>query len=227
MHPKNRINWWIPALIVLLVLAVTAAVLLLMPREGPPGEPTAPTEPPPSVDALRGLQFSSFSGEFVEDGTHAQVSNVAAMLVTNPTSKFLDLATVTYKVGDKIATFEITGLPPGGTAWVLEKDRLRLEEGWKFEFDDSSHSFRSDAIRQTDLLTVRNDGHTVTVTNVSDKPLKNVCIYYKVKHSDGNYFGGITYMMDFDDLEPGGTLTKQSAHYGPDAEIVRYSYQTG
>ena len=226
MQPKNRISWWIPALIVLLILAAVALVLLLMPREEPPG-PTDPPENVPAAEALQCLQFSRYSGEYVEDGSHEQVTDVAAMLVKNPTSKFLDLATITYKVGAKTATFVITGLPPGGTASVLEKNRLRLEDGWDFVYEDSSYTFRSDAIRQTDRLTVQSDGNSLAVTNASDQTLKNVCLYYKVKHTDGNYFGGITYMMEFGTLEPGTSASKQSSHFGPDADIVRYSYQTG
>ena len=108
----------------LLVLAAVAAVLLLM----PPEEAADPSPPGGSGTlALKCLQFSSYTGQFVEDGTDEPVAGVAAMLVTNPTAQFLDLATVTYKVGDTTATFEITGLPPGGTAWVLEKNRLRLK----------------------------------------------------------------------------------------------------
>lgn len=227
MQSKNRISWWIPALIVLVVLAAVAAVLLLMPREGPAEGTSPPETTSPPVEALSCLQFSRYSGQYVEDGSDEEVSGVAAILVTNPTSRFLDLATVTYEVGDTTATFEITGLPPGGTAWVLEKERLRLEDGWEFTYKDSSYTFRSDAIRQTDLLSVESDGDTLTVTNVSGQTLENVCLYYKIKHSDGNYLGGITYMMEFGTLEPGGSMRKQSTHYGSSAEIVRYSYQTG
>lgn len=228
VRPDNRISWWIPVLAVLVVLAAVAAVLLLMPREEPAPDPSPPGTTGPTVpNALESLQFSRYSGQYVEDGTDEEVSNVAAILVNNPTSEFLDLGTVTYKVGGTTATFEITGLPPGGTAWVLEAERLQLEDGWEFEFQDSTYTFRADAIRQTDLLTVQSQDDTLTVTNVSDQTLENVCLYYKVKHSDGNYLGGITYMMEFGTLEPGASAQKRSAHYGPNAEIVRYSYQTG
>lgn len=224
MQSKNRISWWIPVIGFLLLLAAVAAVLLLM----PPEEAADPSPPGNSGTlALKCLQFSSYTGQFVEDGTDEPVAGVAAMLVTNPTAQFLDLAKVTYKVGDTTATFEITGLPPGGTAWVLEKNRLRLKEGWKFELDSCTDTFRSNTIRQTDLLKVEPDGDSLTVTNVSGGEVKNVCLYYKVKHSDGNYLGGITYMLDFGTLAPGASATKRSTHFGSNAEIVRYSYQTG
>lgn len=172
------------------------------------------------------LEITRYSGPFVEDGKDDQVESVAAILVENTSAQFLDRATVTYSVGDETATFVVTGLPPDSTAWVLESNRMTLDAQIEFEFLDCVSAFRSDAIKTTDLLEVSAEDNVITVTNVSSETLNNVCLYYKNVNSDGNYLGGITYMIAFDTLKAGESAEKASAHYSHISEIVRYSYQT-
>lgn len=172
------------------------------------------------------LEYSSFSGAFPEDGTGRPVQNVAAMLIRNDSGKFLDYALVQCDIGTGTGTFKVTGLPAGKAVWVLEQDGKTVAPEDKFAVSDcADYSFRSDAIQNTDKLKVVTSGSTVTVTNVSNETLENVCIYYKSVHSDGNFFGGITYMLGFDTLEPDQTAQKQSSHFGEDSQIVRYSFQ--
>lgn len=172
------------------------------------------------------MEYSRYTGIFPEDGSGREVEEVAAILVHNSSNRFLDYATVEAVVGTQTGTFYVTGLPPGGTAWVLEKNGLTLTPGEKFEAKScTDYYFRDEAILQTDDLKVEPQGSSLTVTNQTKKTLKNVCIYYKTVHEDGRYFGGITYLLAFDDLEPDQTVTKQSVHFGSSSRIVRYSYQ--
>jgi hypothetical protein len=55
---------------------------------------------------------------------------------------------------------------------------------------------------------------TIVVTNVSDKVLRNVCIYYKSWLSPPDvYMGGITYMEQVPVLMPGQTQYRYPRHY--------------
>lgn len=222
MQSENRIFRWLPPVLIVVLAAAITAVLIVLPREE---ADTPRSTDPPSTGGLTCLQFSRYSGAYVEDGSDEAVSDVAAALIHNDSEKFLDLATVTYAVGSKTATFVVKGLPPGGSAWVLEANRMKLEDGDTFELEDCVTSFREDAVRSTEDLSVTAKGNTLSVRNDSGETLQNVCIYYKVAHTDGNYLGGITYVLDFGTMEPGQTAQKQSAHYGENAEIVRYSFQ--
>ena len=227
MKKENRIRFyplWGVAIAVLVVALTVTAVLWLWPWEN--DAPPDTTGESNGTEELVCLQFSRYSGAFVEDGSDEAVSNVAAMLVANTGSEFLDLATVTYDAGGQTATFVVTGLPPGEKAWVLESNRMILADGIEFRLRDCATTFRPDAVTQTDLLSVTPQGDTLTVENTSDRTLENVCVYYKVYHTDGNYLGGITYMLSFGTLKPGESARKQSVHYGEDARIVRFSYQT-
>lgn len=216
------------------IFALLVAVFVLT---GCGAEKPAASETTPLVEKQEGVdpvgeelvcvEYSSFSGAFPEDGTGRAVTDVAAMLVRNDSGRFLDSAVVECAIGGVTGTFKVTGLPAGASVWVMEQDGMQIFAGDSFEIIDcQDYAFRDDPVTQTDCLTVTSDGGTVTVTNVSADTLNNVCIYYKAVHSDGNYFGGITYMLAFDTLEPGQSGQKQSSHFGPDTKIVRYSFQT-
>lgn len=210
---NNRIRW--------LMILVATVVLI---------SGCTPRQEPEKVNfgGLVCMEYSRYTGTFPEDGSGRQVENVAAILVHNSSNQFLDFATVEAVVGSNNGTFYVTGLPPGGTAWVLEKNGLTLTPDEKFEARScEDYYFRDDALLQTDDLKVEPQGNSLTVTNKSKKTLKNVCVYYKTVHEDGRYFGGITYLLGFDDLEPGQSVTKQSNHFGSSSRIVRYSYQEG
>lgn len=217
--------WLIAAgiLIPCLVLLGIAFLLYLMPEASEPVPSRAPG-PANSAD-LYCLEFSQYSGEFFEDGTHQTVTNVAAALIENRSPEFLDLATISYDVGGKIAEFVVTGLPAGGKVWVLESNRLTIDKNAKFRFLDCTSTFRQDAVLATNDLTLSTSGNTLTVCNTSNYTLQNVCIYYKTQDKDGVYLGGISYMLAFDTLAPGETASRPSAHFTKDSKIVRYSYQ--
>ena len=171
------------------------------------------------------LEFTTFSGAFVEDGKNEKVENVAAILVENRSESFLDRATITYKYGDKDAVFLLTGLPAGKKCWVMEQNKLVLDGKHSFEFVKCVTAFKEDVTLVTDELTLVNEDNAITVSNISGKKLSNVCVYYKNTLDDGNYFGGITYMINFDSMEPGDSFTKESAHFSDSSKVVRYSYQ--
>jgi Fe-S cluster assembly iron-binding protein IscA len=216
MNLRNRI----------LFLCLAVAVML----SGCVAAPETTTEAPVPTYTLGGdlicVEVSRFSGSFVEDGSDAKVTDVAAILVENRTGKFLELGTVTYKVGDRTATFKITGLPTGERAWVLEKNRMTIGEGDELVFDDCQTTYHPDPVRTTDDLAVRREGNSLTVENKSGRTLQNVCVYYKNRMEDGTFLGGITYLIKFGQMEPGAVLQRATSHFGDESEIVRFSYQT-
>lgn len=169
-------------------------------------------------------QYSLFSGQFVEDGRDELVSNVASILVTNNTERFLDLATITYDIDGETATFIVTGLPAGRSAWVMETDRMLASSSSVFTYLDIATSFRDGVAATAEDITITADGNMLTATNNTDETREGVFIYYRTLHTDGNFFGGITYLVDFGTLEPGGSVTKMGGHFSEDSEIVRIGW---
>lgn len=203
----------------------------------PPEDVPAPTKSPvsetrPTEEIYEGKlvcrEYALFSGQFVEDGRDELVENVAAILVKNDSDQFLDLATLTYDIDGEIATFIVTGLPAGKSAWVMEATRMRASHSSVFTYLDCVSSFKSEVILFTSKLTVTAEGNMLTVTNNTGETLEDVCVYYRNVHSDGNYFGGITYLVGFGTLEPGQSAQSMAGHYTEGVtEIVRYGWKGG
>lgn len=208
------------------VLGLVLAVLTLF---GGCAEPSRQEESSIPVIQLGGdlvcIEISRFSGRFVEDGSDEPVKDVAAILVENNTGKFVELATATYRVGDRIATFRITGLPAGERAWVLEQNRMTLTEGEKLVYEDCQITYNANAIQSTSDLAVTRQGGALIIENKSGRPLKNVCVYYKNRLEDGAFMGGIAYLINFADLEPGESASRTVSHFVDRSVIVRFSYQ--
>lgn len=181
--------------------------------------------PKPDEPQLTYDQFSLYSGQYVEDGRDELVTNVAAILVTNRSGKFLDLATLTFMIDGREASFRVSGLPAGRSAWVLEASRMTATQSSTFTFVDMVTGFRENVISSTDKLSITCIGNLVTATNKSDIKLEDVFVYYRVLHSDGNYLGGITYVIDFGTLEPGQSVEKLAGHFSAEhARIVRIGW---
>lgn len=187
----------------------------------PPELPEDPEDPKLSCDKI-----AQFSGIFIEDGSDAPVDNVVALLVTNHSEKFLDLANVVYEIDGKKATFIVTGLPAGSSTWVMEYSKMEISSDSVITYLGCTTSFREDVIHTTEDVTIKCDGSLLYATNNTDRTLENVFIYYKSLHSDGNYFGGITYMVEFGSIEPGETVEELGGHFSVDeSEIVRIGWQ--
>lgn len=171
-------------------------------------------------------QFGMFSGQFVEDGRDELVQNVAAVLVTNRTDRFLDFATLSFEIDGQTALFILSGLPAGRSAWVMEATRMTVTNSSVFTYQNCVNSFRDDVTVSTDKVTISSDGNMLTAVNNTSKTLESVFVYYRTLHTDGNFLGGITYRADFGALEPGASAETMAGHFNKETtEIVRIGWQ--
>ena len=171
-------------------------------------------------------ETATFSGQFVEDGRDELVENVAAIRVTKHSEQYLEFSTLIYEINGQTATFVATGLPPGKSAWVMEKSRMIIDNGSEFHYQGSTTSFKADVGSTSDQIEITSDGNMLTATNKSKKEMENIVVYYKVLHDDGNFFGGITYVVDFGNVKAGESKKTLAGHYAEGkAEIVRLDWQ--
>ncbi|MBQ9762433.1 MAG: hypothetical protein IJV82_05075 [Oscillospiraceae bacterium] len=193
---------------------------------------TAPYNPylnldqPPSDILLRCDYPSAYTGKFVEDGTDRNVKNVASLLITNMSDQFLEYGKLIYMVGDTEVVFEISSIPAGRSAWVMEKNAMPITDDAVFDYVDGLTLFADEAISNPEELTIQYGSNMLRVQNDSDRTLENVTVYYKAVHKDGRYLGGIAYRIKFGTLAPGEAAEKVSGHYQEDqASIVRVTWQ--
>lgn len=182
---------------------------------------------PQQSTAVYGVMYeghAAVSGPYVEDGTDGYAENVAVILVTNTTDRFLDLATLTFTIDGKPAAFVVSGLPPNRSAWVQEAERTTVTEDSAFVFSDCMEGYRDDVTAETEKIRITAENGILTAENRTDKALKNVFIYYKTLHTDGNFFGGITYAASFGDIGPGESASAEGAHFSERSEIVRIGW---
>ena len=169
--------------------------------------------------ALIAQRISAYDGPFLEDKSDREVVGIAALLVYNGGSREIALAQVTLQYGDNTYGFIGENIPAAGLVVLLEQDAkpYRSDEpdnciGWQIVSDTDS--------RSCDLIAVTDVGMgSFLVTNLSERLLNNVCIYYKSWLSPPDiYVGGISYCVTIPQLLPG-----QKMHIDPEHYAVGYS----
>lgn len=171
-------------------------------------------------------EFGSFSGEYVEDGSNTPVKNVAAMRITNRSGRFLEYGKIYVTISGKEAVFTVSAIPPWKSVWILEENKTEISDTEQFSFTDSVISYKDGVVSATDKIRLSVDGDCLIAENMSGKTLENITVYYKNLHSDGRFFGGITYRVSFGTAAAGESVKKLAGHYSKDSsEIVRIDWQ--
>lgn len=180
---------------------------------------------PPEKVKITCDDIAIYDGEFVESGKDEPVEDVAAILVTNKSDRYLEYAKLSYEVDGHEAIFIVTGLHPGKSAWVLENSGLKATADSKFIYKDALTAYKDNIVQAPKELKIQYGDKMLKITNLTDEPIENVVIHYKTVHKDGKYFGGITYKVSFGTVEPGQSVEKIAGHYDPDwTQIVRVGW---
>lgn len=205
--------------------------------EPPDVEPPAPpeTESPWLEFPIRIPEYDldieavhSYDGVYLEDGSDVPISGVAAVIVTNHSDRCVDLATLQLR-GEKTSyTFRVTGLAAGARVVVMEEGKAPAVE--------QRYTAASADVAQTDffemsegILAVEEEGDALKVTNLSDRDLPCVRVFYKFYLADAEaYVGGITYTAKLLDLKAGASMTVRPSHYavGSSRVIMAKIYDT-
>ncbi|MBQ7346284.1 MAG: hypothetical protein IJW45_09545 [Oscillospiraceae bacterium] len=218
---KRMIVRWAGALV---ALVLTVSGCGAPPPEGtvPSGveveDVTVPYRSGTEDGKLTFLEFTRYTGGFLEDGSGDPVEDVAAILVQNTTSEYLQYAQLRFQIGGAEATFLVTGLPPGARCWVLERDRLTVEADLVYRYIEGSTAFVPVG-EDTGMDVELKDGSLV-VRNLSETDASEVYVYYRTVHEDGNYFGGITYRCSAGALAAGEQAEVTAGHCDPEVTRV-------
>ena len=210
----------------LLLLAVMIAGVLLGCRsaEQPPAESSAPTvsvRDEEHIDLGQGLvirRLDCYSGVYMEDGSDALVQDVMMLLLENTSDRDLQLARIDVNCGDFTAEFEVTSLPAGERAVLLERSRRAYTDvRWKSCAARNVVFFAEPMDLVEDRIELTGKEGTILIRNLTAADIPGeVCIYYKNSAAD-LYYGGITYRVTVPEgIAAGETVTIPAGHYAPE-----------
>lgn len=211
----------------LLGLTLLAAVLVVAVRVHHGNEVKQPEMPgvstPAPADALsfeleNGLEITSvgrYAGSFVEDGSDDIVSDVCAITVKNNAAATVQYAHITLTGGETSYEFDLSTLPSGASAQLLELSRQPLPEstdGLTASLT-SFAPFDAEPSLCEDVISIDTQDTAITITNISGSDITGqIYVYYKSAYGD-LYIGGITYRTGVSGLAAGESTTLYASHY--------------
>ena len=139
--------------------------------------------------------IGGYTGIYMEDGSDEVVSGILMIIVSNTTNTTLQYGKISLKAGETDAIFELTTLPAGKSAVLLEKSRLEYDKTILYTDAKAENTafFQQEPSLMEDRVKLQLLDGVINVTNISDKDIDGeIVIYYKNAASD-LYYGGITY----------------------------------
>ena len=211
------------ALLLVLALLLTAcrgAVDDGNPADGQNGTNTDAADEPMMVlgSGLSLMSASRFAGAFVEDGTDDIVSDVLAITVRNDGDKTVQYAHIILTQGEAAYEFDVTTLPVGASAQLLELSRQPMPDST----DGMTAQVTAFAVFDTeptmceDVFQIEMQDTAITITNNSGSDITGqIYVYYKIAYGD-LYMGGITYRVGAAGLKAGESTTCYAGHFSTD-----------
>lgn len=159
-------------------------------------------------------KIAGYDGIFLEDGSDSSVSGICSIVLKNTGSMDVEFARITLSCNGTPLTFELSDLPSGAVVVAQEINQTAYQDG--VYRDCSADIAEIDGLEQSaGQISVRENGDgSLTVTNITDKRIPCVRVFYKFYMSDEDiYVGGITYTAKLTDLEAEGSYTIIPSHY--------------
>ncbi len=212
MSKSNKKKTSMGLILAVLAAAVLIAALLLIPgKEQLPQETEAAavtetvaetTEAAEAVilkNALQIEKIDSYTGLYVEDGSDEAVSGLLMMIVTNISEDPIQYAEITLTLGEETARFTVSVLPAGGSAVLIEQNRMVFDETADYTQAQAEcvhlAGFDKALSLQQDKLDVQVLNGAINITNISGSDITGDIILCYKNVSNGVYHGGIAYRV--------------------------------
>ena len=204
------------------------------PKDLPPVV-TIPSEKDPQTGEPEGLSFpckvpqyglviekvAPYNGMFVEDGTNANIENVAMLMVSNNGDFPVEYTQIMLTYGQEELLFDISALPVGQKLVVQEKNGKPIPAD-KADAATALVVQRADMEMSEDQVQVTDNGdNTLTIRNLTNKTIPTIRVFYKYYMEDENVFvGGIAFTVRVTRLGGNGSITIQPSHYTSETSRV-------
>lgn len=193
-------------------------------------ETTAQTQPARSAIDLGGelciIDIREYAGVYMEDGSDEAVQGLLSLVLENRSEQALQYARITLDYGDAQALFEVTNLPAGGQAVLLEKARMAYRADAPVQACAENTAWLDAFPMYPELFEITTADNVINIRNISGEDLTgDIFVYYK-NVGGGIYYGGITYRVRIEGgLKDGELRQLMTSHYYEDAsEILMVSY---
>ena len=168
--------------------------------------------------------LSGYQGPYVEDGTDDIVSDVLAITVRNDGDKTVQYAHIILTQGETAYEFDVTTLPVGASAQLLELSRQPMPDST----DGMTAQVTACAVFDTeptmceDVFQIETQDTAITITNNSGSDITGqIYVYYKIAYGD-LYMGGITYRVGTAGLKAGESTTCYAGHFSTDYSTLMF-----
>ena len=169
--------------------------------------------------------LSGYQGPYVEDGTDDIVSDVLAITVRNDGDKTVQYAHIILTQGETAYEFDVTTLPVGASAQLLELSRQPMPDNT----DGMTAQVTACAVFDTeptmceDVFQIETQDTAITITNNSGSDITGqIYVYYKIAYGD-LYMGGITYRVGTAGLKAGESTTCYAGHFSTDYSKLMFA----
>ena len=159
-------------------------------------------------------KMAPYSGMFVEDGTNADVTDVAMLLVSNNGDYPIEYTQIRIMCGEAEFLFDISALPAGEKLVVQEKNGKTITDV-KAESATALVVRRADMSMSEGKVQVTDNGNnTLTIQNLTSETIPTVRVFYKYYMEDEDIFvGGIAFTVRVTQLGAGASVTIQPTHF--------------
>ena len=193
----------------------------------PPEELPPFVEIPDTDETQEGLQFpcqvpgydlviekiAPYTGLYVEDGSNAQVAEVAMLLIRNQGAYAVEYTEITVEYQEKTLVFRISALPAGESMVVQENSGNAVPDSLPVKASALVVQ-RSQMQIASEISVTDNGDNTLTIRNLTDETLPTVRVFYKYYMEEEDLFvGGIAFTLRITKLPGNGSVTVQPSHY--------------
>lgn len=197
------------------------------PEEQPPAVVIPPEKDPHTGEEI-GISFpcqipgydltiekmAPYNGMFVEDGSNANIKNVAMLLVKNNGDFPVEYTQIRVMCGQEELLFDISALPAGEKLVVQEKTGKTVSESKATSASALVVQRANMEMSESKVQIIDNGDNTLTVKNLTDETIPTVRIFYKYYMEDEELFvGGIAFTVRISRLGAGASVTIQPSHY--------------
>ena len=151
-----------------------------------------------------------YDGPFYEDGSGREVTDVAALLVSNESDLLIPYANIVVDTENERFVFHIHMLPAQSVTLVPEATAKPYTPGKivnLFAWHTVKQNQNAPQIHLSDK-----DDVTLQIENTSGRALRNLTIYFK-KYADGVYIGGRPFEFTVPVLEENSAIAVSPAYY--------------